>query len=225
MSHSSVEGNIDSGSLWERCARQLSLNTVADLTDLQSVLTTILSNCSQNPTNMKYFNLKLTNKLVQVRLSVKSSLLYIASRSQAFMTLWFLTQGKIVSREGGIDFLNAVGFDSKIIEGEKMLCLDPNLIESLETSLHWLVTTIQTCKEMALCRSARTTDPCCECIIQIKLPTGSSVCGGFMANDLVSDVISFARCFFRRDRYIHMDMYIEGEADAIGFLSLLHCSS
>lgn len=54
-------------SVWERCARRLPLNSANDLLDLQSVLTTILVNCHENPTNLKYFDLKFGNKMVQVR--------------------------------------------------------------------------------------------------------------------------------------------------------------
>ena len=42
--------------------------------------------------------------------------------------------------------------------------------------------------------------PCAECTIQLRLPTGLSVTGGFASTDPVSAVLSFACCFFRSDK-------------------------
>ena len=42
--------------------------------------------------------------------------------------------------------------------------------------------------------------PCAECTIQLRLPTGLSVTGGFASTDRLSAVLSFACCFFRSDK-------------------------
>jgi hypothetical protein len=44
-------------------------------------------------------------------------------------------------------------------------------------------------------------ESCAEGIIQIRLPTGLTVSGGFSRTDSGSSVLSFACCFFRPDKY------------------------
>lgn len=161
------------GSLWERCARRLPLNNPENLADLQQILNSILTKCLNNPDDPKYFNLKLESKLLQSR---------------------------VVSREGGLDFLLATGFKSVVKDDEKFLSLlSPNM-DDIESAIAWLQDTANTCYSMAASHR-NSSKSCCECILQIRLPTAMVVAGGFMKNDKLKDLLSFVRCFFNPDRF------------------------
>jgi hypothetical protein len=79
---------------WEKCARTLSLNTESDLIQLYDLLQTLCKNVILNPSEKKYRIVKLSNKGIQDRL---------------------------VNRKGGLEFLNAVGFQTKVVDGSKVL--------------------------------------------------------------------------------------------------------
>lgn len=171
-------GFDDKGSVWEKCARMLPLNSASELVDLQELLVTICRNIVDNPTESKYRTIKVTNKVIE---------------------------GRLVTRKGGMEFLRAANFKSRTIDDKKVLQLDVkedgvDVIE-VEEAIAWLNTTVDTCLRMTE-RSSTTqsTDCCAECIIHLRLPTGATVAGGFMKNDMLSSVLSFACCFFQHDR-------------------------
>lgn len=193
--------NFKQHNMFIKSARYLLLNSPDDLTDLQSVLTTIVQNILSNPSDSKYRFIKLSNKIVQ---------------------------NKIINRKGGIEFLGGAGFDIITKDGEKALFLSPNereynkdsnldnsslttsVVNHLIQSLQWLNDNVVICLEYAALRSfpsssfasistaAAKASPCAECIIQIKLPlaNATSVSGGFGKSEPVEQVAAFAQSFF-----------------------------
>lgn len=171
----------EEGSIWERCARQLPLNSVAVLDSFQNIAIKIVTNVAQNSGEAKFRVIKLSNKTFsQFVLSVK----------------------------GGIDFFHATGFITDTREGEKVIVLplgatasETDLqVQNLLESISWLSATILSCKEMAVISDSGADSCCAQCVIQLRFATGLLVQGGFMRNDLVRAVRSFAKCFFLPNR-------------------------
>ena len=187
---------------WEKCARLLSLNSPIELKFIDETARTLIKNIVENPTEEKYRTVKCSNK--------------------------FLNQ-KILSKSGGADFLLCAGFIAGIDEetGLKILSYTPRnnynpkkskLVskedkKELEDCLEWLSSTVQDCVELWKIKKSRNLrltedDSCAECVIQIKLPTGISVSGGFMGNDLFLDVKNFAKAFFNEQRSYNYSCWI-----------------
>ena len=82
---------------WEKCVRYLTLNTAADIVDINEIMSKIVKNIIENPSDIKYRELKFSNKVVQNR---------------------------IVSRKGGSELLQLFGFIALHKDGEKVLFLD-----------------------------------------------------------------------------------------------------
>ena len=180
-------------SIFEKCARKLCLNSAHNLLDMAEVLTLIVTNCIEHSDQPKYFNLKTSTKILQ---------------------------GRIMNREGGTEFLFAVGFVimevtsfAVDLDDCKVFVLDQSVARShLERSLNWLQSTVETCLDMLVFRRSQSdyvyedaeddqSNQCASVIIQIKLPTGQSICGGFMPYDTVGDIVSYVSCYFTADRY------------------------
>lgn len=159
----------DGTQIWERVGRKFAVNSSIDLLDLSEVLKKIIENIRLNPDEPKFRSVKIGNKVIQSR---------------------------VAAREGGLDFLLACGFLSQVKDGEKLLCLESVDDAALDENLKWLLDNVPMCCRMAIDRGSADTDPCADCIVQIKLPTGSSVSGGFMMEEPVQAVQSFASCFF-----------------------------
>jgi hypothetical protein len=172
---------------WQRCARKLPLNTEPQLSMLTSTLHLILQNCLSNPTDLKYFKIKVSGKTFQTKIAVI---------------------------EGGIDFLCAVGFISDMIDNEKYLRLPEFDQDHLEQSVTWLLDTVSTCLEMKQnhChnKDIKTTDelPCAECFIQIKFPNNTSTTGGFLRYETIHSLHSFACCYFQPGRSVSIFVII-----------------
>jgi hypothetical protein len=172
---------------WEKCARLFLLNSVLDIDELKSTLDLILNNIIDNIQEEKYRSVKYSNKTVN---------------------------SKILSKSGGVEFLLAVGFLIKIDEtGTKMLVLpiQENHTEEINTihvALDWLNSTSASCviigqkkKNQKLSCNENKSTVCCDCIVQIRLPTGTVVTGGFMCGDTLRDVLHYTTCYFQTDRY------------------------
>jgi hypothetical protein len=132
----------------------LAANTKADLLDLHALLTTLLTNVMEHPSDAKYRLIKLNNKAIQSRL---------------------------VGRKGGVEFLQAAGFVTKTVDGIKVLVLDVDdsgaasvharVAAEAEDALAWLQTQVAACVQMAEARQARgAADTCAECIVQVMHP-------------------------------------------------------
>lgn len=101
------------GAGWEKCARQLTLNSVKVLEDFLDIATTVLTNIIEHPDDEKYRMLKLANKA-------------IASR--------------VLPVKGGLNFFFAVGFvRSTKPSGEKIIVLnDPSVDVEIPEDIKWL---------------------------------------------------------------------------------------
>jgi len=182
---------------WEKCTRLLLLNCPADLILISEKACTLISNIIKNPNEERFRTVKCSNKILQ----------------QQFF-----------SKYGGLEYLLCAGFvlSNQDESNQKILTLVPRSsaenikkimktnvipeltdydIEDLRESMVWLETTVQDCLNLRVSRISKSVelsdnDPCAECLVQIRLPTGSTVTGGFMGNDLLLDIKSFARSFF-----------------------------
>ena len=162
---------------YHRCGRMLPTNSLNDLKDLQGLCHTICSNIITNPHEIKYQQLKISNKLLQTRL---------------------------MPRKGGIEFLLAIGFEIRTIDFQKVLVLrsdESDYIANINDGLAWLDETINTCIAMSQSHQSHQSDrPCAGCVIQIRLSTGVSVTGGFEPNDTLKSVLEFVQCFYMMDK-------------------------
>lgn len=167
---------------WDKVARLLMLNSAEDLIDLFDIIKLITNNLISNSYDGKYASVKVSNPSIQRR---------------------------IVQRIGGVEFLQLLGFNAQLDEdGNKILKIqtvdhDPmELTEYLTASLEWLNNTVTTCVDLqASIESHSASKACCECVIQLKLPTGTVVSGGFMCCDTLDEVLNFARSYFTNERY------------------------
>jgi hypothetical protein len=160
--------------VWEKCARRLLLNSGQSLQTLEATLVKVLRNIIDNQNETKYRTLRINNT------SVKNA---------------------IIDAPGGSEFLVAAGFGHAVTDsGEKVLKFDDTHVEPLQHALEWLRNTCGTCKEFLLSNGKRQQAPCCDCEIQIRLPIGTSVTGGFMKGDTLQDVRNFVACYFTNER-------------------------
>lgn len=162
---------------WEKCARKLMLNNPIMLDAFLNTIKKVLGNIIKNENVSKYRYLKHENTIM------KQNVLEI---------------------KGGLEFLQAVGFRTiRVSEtNHNASFLQDVNISSLNDSIEWLENTISTCK---VCQTTQlniieNTTVCAECTIQIKLPNGSIIQGGFLKSDKMNDVRSFAACYFVDDR-------------------------
>lgn len=168
---------------WEKCARLFLLNSPAQLRDLSALLEQVLTNILTNRDEEKFRVVKTSNKTINSR---------------------------IISRNGGLEFLLAAGFVAQADEsGGKILkfaenALDVDAHQPLLSAVEWLKNTVSSCVDLHASKVAVTDDdaPCCECVIQLRLPTGATASGGFMRGDTLQDVRDFAACYFHPDRYL-----------------------
>merc|ERR1719223_523401 len=181
---------------WEKLARLFLVNTAAQLNDFVALLDKILTNIIQAPTEPKYRTIKASNNTIQ---------------------------RKILDRSGGVECLNTLGFatktdpESKNLTG-KMFTLElkedqeelNSCIASLKNGKDWLKENVAACIEISNGNQKSSShnsspapagDICAECIVHIKLPTGSTVCGGFLKTDKLANVRSFASSYFTREKF------------------------
>jgi len=180
--------------MWEKCARLFLLNTPRELDELENYTEMILTNILNNPIELKYRKIKLSNKFIH---------------------------SHIASKAGGIEFFTTLGFikrtedDEKILQLEKLTSIvDQNQeIHRIQTAMKWLNNTILTCKnawqlkitnEEVIVDKKMSKDvediPCCECVISIRLPIGTTVLGGFMKGDKLLDIRNYARSYFTMEK-------------------------
>jgi len=168
-----------SGDLWEKSARLLMLNPANKLEEFIRVIHKVCKNISDNPQEAKFKSLKVTNSTIQ---------------------------NKIVAISGGVEVLAAVGFRPSLDdEGVKVLRIPPDLdneqlSSSLLESLEWIDRTVATCIECVKDGDGGNDIPCAECVINLKLPTGASVFGGFWREDKIQDIVSYASTYFVKER-------------------------
>jgi hypothetical protein len=167
------------GDLWEKVARLLAVNTRPDLNELSKTVERIIVNLLENPSEDKYRRIKTTNAVMKAR---------------------------VMSKNGALELLTGLGFNPGVDDsGEKFFefpQLDPNMskstiaVTSLKENLDWLKETVETIAQQA----ANESSACAEYVVQIRLPTGAKVSGGFTRNESILAVESFARTYFEKDR-------------------------
>jgi len=169
---------------WEKCARLLLLNPLSKLLIFQKTVQTIFDNIISYPDDNKYITLKTSNA------SIRS---------------------KILEVNGGLEFFMGVGFRSKIDQSDSKvltLCIERTddyvviLGRLLSSGRDWLADTISTCNSIVTKTDCpKLAETCADCIINIKLPTGATVCGGFLKEDKLLDVLTYACSYFDKDRW------------------------
>jgi hypothetical protein len=164
--------------IWEQCVRLLLLNSLAESNSLFEVLNRIFLAIIENPQDVKYRTLKLSNKLVN---------------------------DQVLSRRGGLEILSGVGFENVTDSlGNKSLVLQSNdldgTIATIMATREWLQDTLLSLTQISSRTRRGENEPCCDVVVLVRLPTGKSVQGGFMYDDLLEDVRSYASSFFLEDR-------------------------
>ena len=160
----------DVDKVWEKCARRLMLNSKEKLDKFQAIVLKLLRNIFSMPNDPKFRVLRFSN------LTVKTAVLDVP---------------------GGMELLAGIGFVCCSSDtGEKFLSGDLVKVESIEVALSWLDNTVKTCKSFCLSDQRQ----CAECIVQVRLPTGNSVNGGFLRSETLRDVRDFAACYFISER-------------------------
>ena len=189
--------------LWERSSRLFLTLTKEHINDIKVILHQIIENIISNPEEDKYRILRYKNTSLKRR---------------------------IFDRSGGLDFILATGFQftttssnqQKTLtpkeEEEKLLIFKKDLIlysdgdevvdddddenstdiQILSKSLQWLDSTLDTC--LQLCETKSDTESAAESIIQLQLPTGQIVYGGFLVADTLGDIRSFAQTYFQPEK-------------------------
>jgi hypothetical protein len=146
--------------MWERAARELTLNSPEQLENFIEICTKILTKIAENPLEEKYQSLKIANALIANR---------------------------VIPIKGGMSFLNASGFKLEVVGLDKVLVYKSDPLEALD-SLAWLRlafidiarpsltylehirATCDTCTLNARLTAGETAARCCECIIQVISP-------------------------------------------------------
>lgn len=100
-------------SAWEKCARQLTLNSLKTLQDFFDISCQILNNIIEHPDEAKFRTVKLSNKAIAAR---------------------------VVSVRGGLDFLCACGFTriTTPTRESAIALLDPSIDAELPHDIEWL---------------------------------------------------------------------------------------
>jgi hypothetical protein len=99
-------------SLWIRCTRSFLLWTPEQLDDFYALLMTIIQNLLMFPLEKKYQEIKFSNSQIQNR---------------------------ILKRTGGMEFMQAIGFQIQIKEDQKYFIFQPeDYFHELHASLSWL---------------------------------------------------------------------------------------
>lgn len=156
----------------EKVARLMATNNKKDLQDLKALLGKVIGNIISSPTEEKYRRLKASNNTIKKRL---------------------------LDRKGGQEMLVGLGFVAQIDEadGEKYLVLPAEEEQaSLEAALCWFNDTVESISQQAMNDS----DPCAECIVNVKLPTGNQVQGGFLRHESILAVVSFIELYFNEEK-------------------------
>lgn len=191
----------------------LAANTKTDLFDLLELLTTLLTNVKDHSADAKYRLIKLNNKAIQSRLVGRKG------------GVEFLQAAGFVAKTvDGTKVLQLDGDDAGLLGSPNVAAEAEDALAWLQAQAD---TCIQMADVPRGPRGAA--DTCAECIVQVnnlscrltawlvvkaaaspltsppptlqlRFPTGATAVGGFARTDRVSDVLSFACCFYHADR-------------------------
>jgi hypothetical protein len=98
-------------SLWVRCTRSFLLWSPAQLDDFYAIVMMIVNNLRTFPLERKYQELKFSNSQIQNR---------------------------ILKRSGGMEFMQAIGFQIQSKEDQKYFIFQEDYFQELDGSLSWL---------------------------------------------------------------------------------------
>ena len=73
-----------------------------------------------------------------------------------------------------------------------------NLPNFLSIIKQWLNDTLSNCEV----QTKNNNESCADCVLNIKLPTGTSVYGGFMKHEKLIDVLSYASCYLKLQKLV-----------------------
>lgn len=166
------------------------LNSIDELDNFEKLICQVIENILLNPTEEKYRTLKTSNAAVKT---------------------------KLLGISGGNELLHALGFRQRVNdENITVLVLEEGKIGKdlqyhLSSVKDWLkhnfpifrtfaatgLTTDRSGSSSSIGSSERI---CCDIVVNVRLPTGSTVSGGFLAGDTIVDVIQFVSTYFASDR-------------------------
>lgn len=175
--------------IWEKCTRCMLLWNEDELESFLHIILTLGGNIVSHPDEIKYHRLKFSNRNVRE---------------------------KINARTGGADFMQAMGFEVKDEDNngniERMFVLRPEEVRNVPSGLDWLSETVEVCKKLIAKKGKGPKTYAATCLVQIKLPHGGSVQGGFMTRDTIRDVKSFVQHFFVEERQEQVILHLPHEA-------------
>ena len=148
------------------------------LTDLSVILNKVVTAIINTPNEDRYRSLKLSNDTIKRR---------------------------ILARSGGVEFLKVMGFTEVTkSSGEKHLELEWDKqgkdIDTLKLGKDWLVSTCDAYKTFHTNAGREDDELLAECTIQLRMPTGQTITGGFMQSDSLAQVHKFAQSYFVKAR-------------------------
>lgn len=201
---------------WEQCVRLLLINPVSQLINLQTYVNKIIKNILENPSEEKFLKLKHNNSVLQKNIfSVNGGLELILSIGFQFELDPVTTEKYLVFPLLPLLNLNKnEAFQKKqpLVEEADVEVERSEYMRRLQLCEEWLANTIATCLQFQQSKSSNSSvfqrapkndldEVPADSLIQLQLPTGKVVIGGFMKGDLGFDIWKFACSYFTPDRF------------------------
>jgi len=165
----------------EVVCRLLPLNSANEVRAMRDVLEKIITNIKIDPANLKFRTLKLQNK------TLRTKLFDLNGAKEVMFILGFRRKVSDDTKEASM----ILPLDIKSTE---VSILMNEMIETLLESWSWLETQLNICLEMK--GAIKSTTSCCaECLLQIRLPNGYILKGGFFADEPLKTVNEFIQAF------------------------------
>jgi hypothetical protein len=217
---------------WEQCVRLLLVNSITTLGSLQHYVNKIIANIISNPTEEKFLKLKFQNTVLQKNIfSVNGGLELLLSigfqfeldpvNSEKYLVYPLLP---MISLQKNENYQRSLTPEAK--ENDELQFSE--YLSRLQTCENWLNNTIATCtqfyqvKQASSSTSSSSPKPSgpehqipADSLIQLQLPTGKTVIGGFMKGDLFFDVWKFACSYFTADRHDLVELRLPYESAAV----------
>jgi hypothetical protein len=157
----------------EKVGVLLSLSSLESLLDSTGLVVKLFSNIISSPEESKFRSIKVSNEQINRRL---------------------------IQRKGCVELLQACQWKSEAKDGEKFWVLDikedGSDIVHLQLVLDWLEATVASYKNYHFGSGRVDSDLLAEVTLQLRMPNGTSILGGFMSADTLSRVKLFAQSYF-----------------------------
>lgn len=207
----SFNGEIDDLP-WEQCLRLLMTNPISQLLTLQSYTNKILQNIITHAEEEKYLKLKFNNPTLQ------KNVFGVNGGLELFQSMGFKLELEPIMNEkfliSPIFSMNRLKTDTQYLnatqEDKDRIDLEyHSYLEKLSLSEEWLANTISAFLQIHQIKQQQQSakgmkndlaEIPADSLIQLQLPNGRVVVGGFMKTDLISDVIRLACSYFTLDR-------------------------